>query len=50
MLEVDHVRSTRGPRPAVDRAAAAHAQQLAPQNDSIRKEDMKADLYFLATI
>jgi hypothetical protein len=24
------------------------AQQLAPQNDSIRKEDMKADLYFLA--
>ena len=24
------------------------AQQLAPQNDSIRKEDLKADLYFLA--
>jgi hypothetical protein len=27
---------------------SALAQGLAPQNDSIRKEDMKADLYFLA--
>src|SRR5206468_7703734 len=29
-------------------SAAAGAQERAPQNDSIRKEDLRADLFFLA--